>query len=41
MDGSDDFEVRLPRELGELGAAQPGEERFDSVVVDEAQVPGL
>ena len=36
-DDSDDFEVRLPRELGELAAAKPAAERFDSVVVDEAQ----
>jgi ATP:corrinoid adenosyltransferase len=36
-DDSDDFEVRLPRELGELAAARPAAERFDSVVVDEAQ----
>ena len=36
-DDSDDFEVRLPRELGELAALKPPSERFDSVVVDEAQ----
>ena len=34
---SDDFEQRLPRELGRLAAARPVEQRFDSVVVDEAQ----
>ncbi len=36
-DDSDDFEVRLPRELGELAAARPPAELFDAVVVDEAQ----
>jgi ATP:corrinoid adenosyltransferase len=36
-DDSDDFEVRLPRELGELAAARPAADRFDSIVVDEAQ----
>ena len=37
VDDSDDFEVRLPRELGELAALRPEAERFDSVVVDEGQ----
>lgn len=36
-DHSEDFEERLPRELGELAAQQPASELFDSVVVDEAQ----
>lgn len=36
-DDSDDFELRLPRELGELAAQQSPDELFDSVVVDEAQ----
>ncbi len=36
-DDSDDFEVRLPRQLGELAAERPAEELFDAVVVDEAQ----
>ena len=34
---SDDFEHRLPLELGRLAAERPVERRFDSVVVDEAQ----
>ncbi len=34
---SDDFEVRLPRELGELAARRAPAKRFDSVVVDEGQ----
>ena len=34
---SDDFEVRLPRELGELAAQRPPADRFDSVIVDEGQ----
>ena len=36
-DDSDDFEVRLPRELGELAARRPAADRFDAGVVDEAQ----
>ncbi len=36
-DDSDDFEVRLPRELGELAATRPVADLFDAVVVDEAQ----
>jgi hypothetical protein len=37
VDDSGDFEVRLPRQLGELAAARPESDLFDAVVVDEAQ----
>jgi hypothetical protein len=36
-DDSDYWERRLPLALGELAAAQPVAERYDSIVVDEAQ----
>ncbi|WP_447925948.1 NERD domain-containing protein [Georgenia muralis] len=36
-DDSDYYETRLPRRLRELAAARPAEERFDAIVVDEAQ----
>jgi superfamily I DNA/RNA helicase len=36
-DDSDYWERRLPLRLGELALEQPDSERFDSVVVDEAQ----
>lgn len=37
VDDSNDFEERLPRELGELAVQRPVQDRFDSVVVDEGQ----
>src|SRR5665811_2268229 len=36
-DDADDWERRLPTELGELAATRPPADLFDSVVVDEAQ----
>lgn len=36
-DDPDDWERRLPLQLGELAVAQPWEELFDTAVVDEAQ----
>ena len=36
-DDSKDFETRLPLELARLAAARPEQQRFDSIVVDEAQ----
>ena len=36
-DDSNDFETRLPLELARLAAARPEQQRFDSIVVDEAQ----
>jgi hypothetical protein len=37
VEDSDEFETRLPLELARLAAERPAPQRFDSIVVDEAQ----